>query len=163
MAARDHQTRVAKLRAIVTTVDPSQSLVEVATFDGSARRLYITDIDPAGFVWPQVDEEWSIYEENGYWRLGNKFLNQDELAELNSLAPGEQWPPVINTGDKNYLHTQSVPSSVWVVTHDLNKYPSVTVTTSSGLRVEMEEKHDSLNQVTLTSHIGDFSGKAFFN
>lgn len=92
MAIKDHITRIAKLRVKVHTVDPSQRLVEVVTVDGSARQLFITDIRP-GFVWPVEGEEWSIYEENGYWILGNKFPNPVEAAELEALQPGETWKP----------------------------------------------------------------------
>jgi hypothetical protein len=82
MALSDHLTRVAKLRATIVTVDPSQRLIEAVTAEGGPpRRLAIFDI-PNGFMWPVEGEDWSIYEENGYWRLGNKYLNDDEDALL---------------------------------------------------------------------------------
>lgn len=90
MAVKDHLTRVSKLRARITTVDPSQRIIEVATADGNARRLAVFDILP-GFTWPKEGEEWSIYEENGQWVLGKKFLNQDEADQLEALAPGDTW------------------------------------------------------------------------
>lgn len=92
MAMSDHVTRVAKLRGRITSIDPAQRIIEVATVDGNARRLFVSDI-PNGFVWPVVNETWSIYEENGLWVLGNKFLNPDEAAVLESLQPGEKYPP----------------------------------------------------------------------
>lgn len=64
--------------------------------------------------------------------------------------------------DANYVYTQSSPSAVWVVTHNLAKYPSVTVVDSAFNVVYGEILYDSINQVTIT-FAGAFSGKAFFN
>lgn len=33
----------------------------------------------------------------------------------------------IKDGDKNYVHTQGVASDTWIIVHNLNKYPSVTL------------------------------------
>lgn len=64
--------------------------------------------------------------------------------------------------DANYVYTQSAPSATWVVTHNLNKYCSVTVVDSADNIVVGDVLYNSLNQVTLT-FAGSFSGKAFFN
>lgn len=65
-------------------------------------------------------------------------------------------------GDKNYLHQQDVPSAQWVVNHNLNKYPAVSVTDSANSSVVGDVLYNSLNQVTITFS-APFSGKAFFN
>lgn len=65
-------------------------------------------------------------------------------------------------GDKNYLHQQDVPSSDWVVNHNLNKFPSVSIVDSANREVVGQVTYDSLNQATLTFS-APFSGKAFFN
>jgi hypothetical protein len=64
--------------------------------------------------------------------------------------------------DANYVYTQASPSSVWVITHNLNKYGSVTIVDSADNVVYGEVFYNSLNQVTLT-FAGAFSGKAFIN
>ena len=64
--------------------------------------------------------------------------------------------------DANYVYIQSSPSAVWVVTHNLAKYPSVSVVDSADNIVFGEVLYNSVNQVTLT-FAGAFSGKAFFN
>jgi len=61
-----------------------------------------------------------------------------------------------------YVHTQGSPSSSWSVTHNMNKYPSVTVIDSSSNEVEGEVTYNSLNSVTITFS-GSFSGTAYFN
>ena len=65
-------------------------------------------------------------------------------------------------GDKNYIHLQNTPSSVWTITHNLNKRPSVTVVDSAEEIVYGEVEYNGDNQVTLT-FAGAFSGKAYFN
>lgn len=66
------------------------------------------------------------------------------------------------TGDKNYVHIQSVPTNTWVINHGLNKQPSITVVDSAGSVVVGDYHYNDLNTVTLTFH-GAFSGKAFLN
>ena len=66
------------------------------------------------------------------------------------------------TLDANFVFTQASPSATWVVTHNLNKYCSVTVVDSADNIVFGDVLYNSLNQVTLT-FAGAFSGKAFFN
>ena len=65
-------------------------------------------------------------------------------------------------GDKTYRHIQGSPSNTWVITHNLNKYPSVTVQDSAGSIVLGEITYNSLNNITLTFS-GSFSGQAHFN
>jgi hypothetical protein len=65
-------------------------------------------------------------------------------------------------GDKNYIHDQGVSASVWTITHNLNKYPSVTVKDTAGTEVEGEVIHISVNQLTITFSAG-FSGVATLN
>lgn len=65
-------------------------------------------------------------------------------------------------GDKNYIHNQITAASTWIVTHNLNKYPSISIVDTGGNIVIGEVLYDSLNQVTLT-FTAEFSGKAYFN
>jgi len=64
--------------------------------------------------------------------------------------------------DKNYTHTQIASSATWVIVHNLNKYPSVSVVDSGGTVVVGGIVYDSINQVTLTFSAA-FSGKAYLN
>jgi hypothetical protein len=50
----------------------------------------------------------------------------------------------------------------WVVTHNLSKFPSVTVVNRNGVEVQAKVTHDSNNQVTITFS-GATAGKAYFN
>lgn len=64
--------------------------------------------------------------------------------------------------DKYKEMKQQVPLAVWILQHNLGKYPSVTTVDSSGEEVIGSVKHDDTNQVTITFSAA-FSGSAFFN
>ena len=61
-----------------------------------------------------------------------------------------------------YVYTQGAPSSSWNITHNMNKYPSVTVIDSGNNAVEGEVIYNSLNSLTV-NFSGGFSGKAYIN
>lgn len=73
-------------------------------------------------------------------------------------------PPDPSTGgsDANYLHTQTVPSTTWIINHNLDKYPAVTIVDSAGSEVEGAVQHVSRNQVVLSFNVA-FGGSAFLN
>jgi len=64
--------------------------------------------------------------------------------------------------DAHYLHTQSIVSTTWSVSHNLGKFPAVTVIDSGGTEVEGDIIHVDMYNTTLTFS-APFSGKAFFN
>lgn len=65
-------------------------------------------------------------------------------------------------GDKNFIHTQGVPSATWVIQHNLGKYPSVTVIDTAGTEVEGEVRHVDVNNLVLEFSAG-FAGTATLN
>jgi hypothetical protein len=68
----------------------------------------------------------------------------------------------ISNDDKNFVFNQVVPSTTWTVTHNLNKFPSVSVVDTGGTVVVGSYTYDSDNQTTLNfTHA--FAGKAYFN
>lgn len=82
----------------------------------------------------------------------DQFVSADDKANWNAKE-----------SDKTFVYDQTdVASATWVITHNLNKYPSVTVVDSSGTVVEGDVQYDSLNQVTITFS-GGFKGKATLN
>jgi hypothetical protein len=65
-------------------------------------------------------------------------------------------------GDSYYEYTQIMPDDTWVITHTLNKKPSVTVVNSAGEVVIGSIQYQSDSQVTVFFG-GAFSGKAYLN
>lgn len=73
---------------------------------------------------------------------------------------GPQGP--VGVSDAYYVHTQSVPSATWTITHGLSKKPSVSVVDSAENVVIGNVTYTSDNALTIT-FVGGFSGKAYLN
>ena len=73
--------------------------------------------------------------------------------------------PII--GDITYTHNQSSVSNTWTITHNLNRFPSVTVVYSANTIVHGTVVYNSVNQLTVTFFQAGsalaFSGKAYLN
>ena len=67
-----------------------------------------------------------------------------------------------SSSDNYYEHVQGSASATWVVTHNLNKKPSIVIIASSGDEVEGDITYDSSFQLTLTFSAA-FSGTAYLN
>lgn len=61
---------------------------------------------------------------------------------------------------QNYSHIQSVPATTWVIPHNLNRYPSITIFDSTSSTVLADIQHISLNTAQITFS-GDVSGQAY--
>lgn len=66
------------------------------------------------------------------------------------------------TNDKYYVHDQNNASAVWNVTHNLEKYPSVSVTLSTGQQGLAAVSYINNNSLTITLQAPE-SGKAHLN
>jgi hypothetical protein len=98
------------------------------------------------------DDKWVGSDaDNG---LVTKNFTPDSLA---------QYYIVNNTfGQNTYIFTQSSAAATWVISHNLDKFPSVTVVDSAGTVVVGNVQYNDNNQLTLTFN-GGFSGKAYLN
>ena len=68
----------------------------------------------------------------------------------------------IFTGDANYVHDQGNAAAEWVVTHNLNKFCSVTVVDTAGSVIIGQVEYNNVNVATLTFRSA-FAGKAYGN
>ena len=86
--------------------------------------------------------------------------NQHPISAITDL---EDRLEALENQDKNFVFEQAIASATWVIEHDLNKYPSVSVVDSAGtMQIPDEIKYDSENQITIT-FISAFAGKAILN
>ena len=63
---------------------------------------------------------------------------------------------------KTYIFEQGIASTTWVVTHNLNRFPSVVVVDSAGTQFMTQIHYDSLNQLTISMN-GATTGKVYLN
>lgn len=81
--------------------------------------------------------------------------NQEELyTRVGSLEAG--------SADKHYVHEQATASAEWVVTHNLGKFPSVSVADSAGSVVEGDVTYLNENEIRL-NFSALFSGSVYLN
>lgn len=71
-------------------------------------------------------------------------------------------PVKVYLTDATYEFDQSTPSSAWVISHGLAKYPSVTVVDSNGDQVQASVNYVNNNVLVITFGSA-FSGKAYLN
>ncbi len=88
MAVRHFVNQTNKLRATILTVSISRGLVEARSRDGAIRQIAGFETATV-FRWPKEGEEWAIYEENGYWKLGGRFLNDEERRAVADMGEGD--------------------------------------------------------------------------
>lgn len=61
---------------------------------------------------------------------------------------------------KSYTHQQLIAMDTWVINHNLNRIPSVTITDSAGTVVVGDVKHIDLN-TTEVNFTSGFAGTAY--
>lgn len=124
-------------------------------------------IDP-GAVYNPVPSEFYQIEQNiteinnhppypdisGFWMIWNPATHQYELSTI--PVPTEAG------GDKTYIHKQVIASNTWEITHNLYKYPSVSVVDTGGNVVIGDVEYTSLNTLAIT-FTAPFSGTAYLN
>ena len=73
--------------------------------------------------------------------------------------------PII--GEITFIHNQTSTSNTWVITHNLHRFPSVTVVDTSNNIVQGKVIYNSDTQLTITffnaASAHAFQGKAYLN
>jgi len=69
---------------------------------------------------------------------------------------------ITDSDDKTFVFDQVVPAATWVIVHNLNKFPSVSVVDTANTSGFGAVEYDSANQLTITFS-GAFAGKAYLN
>lgn len=94
----------------------------------------------------------------------NNYNDLNNKPSINGVVLiGSQTSATLNIiEDKNFVFSQNVASSVWEITHNLNKYPSVTVVDSGMNIVIGEVTYLNENEIQIVFTV-PFSGKAYLN
>lgn len=100
-------------------------------------------------------------------RQGLKGASAYEIAVANGYAGTEtQWLASLQgTGggqEANFVYTQIAANSVWLVNHNLNKYPSVSVVDSNNQIVYGDIDYQDANNLII-SFTSAFGGKVYLN
>lgn len=91
----------------------------------------------------------------------NRFYNKPQINGV-ELIGDKTLEELGIENDKNYVHNQTTSSDTWVIQHNLNKLPSVTVIDSAEEEVVGEITYNNINQLTIR-FAAPFKGKATLN
>lgn len=91
----------------------------------------------------------------------NRFYNKPQINGV-ELVGDKTLEELGIENDKNYVHNQTTSSDTWVIQHNLNKLPSVTVIDSAEEEVVGEITYDNINKLTIR-FAAPFKGKATLN
>jgi hypothetical protein len=80
---------------------------------------------------------------------------------LSSTGVGTEWISATQA-DKTYIYVQSIPSVLWNINHNLDKFPSVSVVNINNVLLYGEVTYIDSNNLTIAFSAG-FSGKAYMN
>jgi hypothetical protein len=134
----------------------------MSVFDGNIVMVQKVDDKNVFAFYKITNYEQDVTETNFYntsvtFLEGNGSLEEDEYYFVSLL----QFDAIADT-DKHYAHTQGVASATWSVSHNLDKYPSVTVVLSTGQKGYGDVTYVDENNLTI-SFSGAESGKAYMN
>jgi hypothetical protein len=96
----------------------------------------------------------SVYEMNITYVTGSSTI---QALQYYSIQIDE-----IEGFDSHFEFTQGVPATTWDITHNLNKFPSITVVDTANTTVIGSYEYINKNRVIL-SFSDPFAGKAFLN
>jgi hypothetical protein len=83
------------------------------------------------------------------------------LSHSNAASAGSGG--VVSSGNGlEYVHTQDVAASTWIVDHNLDAYPSITVVDSFGDKVHADVQYLSNTRIVVF-HSSPFEGKAYLS
>lgn len=101
----------------------------------------------------QINNHPPYPDSSGFWMIWNQQKGKYELSDI---------PAATGSGDKTFVFTQSTASNRWVIKHDLNKYPCVSVVDTGNNVVVGQVEYIDLNNCVCT-FTSAFSGKAYLN
>lgn len=156
--ARIHPVTNAERTALGSTYNSAD--IGVLVFDTDDKVFHVWD----GNAWfPfSVSEELFIQIQEAYDKYTKEIaITSTETVHTVKLISRDD-TFIQDTIAYSYIHAQPVPSSLWTVTHNLGKFPSVTIIDTANTEVEGDVEFVSNNQLIIRFSTA-FSGKAFIN
>ena len=110
-----------------------------------------------------------VYADRPY---ANEFINLNDtpieylpsdagkFVVVNSTSTAVEFVDIVQ--DKNFVHDQGMPSLVWTIQHNLNKFPSACAVDTAKSIVVGQIDYIDLNNLTITFN-ASFSGEAYLN
>lgn len=126
---------------IIKVSEPTTSKVNINVQDDS--RVSPINVSHPGPQGIQGKSAYTLAVEEGFDGTLTEFLSQYDV-------------------NVNYHHTQDVPSTSWVITHNIGYKPNISLFDNEGNNIEGDISHSSDNQITVTFAI-QISGTAILS
>ena len=84
------------------------------------------------------------------------------VTEVLQQGPAGPQGPQGSSGDAYFVHVQAAALATWSITHNLNKFPAVTVVDSGNNKVEGDVTYIDDDSLTI-SFSAPFGGKAYLS
>lgn len=85
-----------------------------------------------------------------------------EIIEGSELIGVSRIENTVTLTSQTFVFEQGIPSTEWIINHNLNKFPSVTLVDSSGRQFKAQIDYTDLNNLTVSMN-GGTAGKAYLN
>ena len=110
---------------------------------------------------------YGVYKLNSLTLIGSSVYNMDlTYVSGSSTIQALQYYSIqideVEGFDSHFEFTQGVPSTTWDITHNLNKFPSISVVDTANTTVIGDYEYINKNRVIL-NFSSAFAGKAFLN
>lgn len=150
--ADEYYVGTAKLDKIVEVLEAKCNIYEY----GKLTPIYsdVVTVNIVGLAYPYLLKETPLI-------LGNGLNGSSDFSGA-SVTINLDFDIIKEETRDYYLHDQQTASSSWVITHNMDKYPSVSIVDTSNDIIMGEIRYNSLNQLTIT-FTADISGKAYLN
>ena len=114
---------------------------------------------PESYIYTPEEQHYWETKVDKTWGAENygKFLIVGEDGDVTLSEMRE-----FNINDKFLVYNRTVPSNEWVINHNLEKYPSVTVVDSANSIITGEVTYIDMNNLKITFQAA-FSGRAYLN
>lgn len=156
--AKIHPVSTAQRTALASSYNTSDK--GILCFDTTELNLYVWD----GNNWKLVNASTTEFEhwEEAYTKIVRSISVQSNTTQKTITLTVQDGSTVSTTYNDGYIHDQSIPATNWTITHNLNKFPSVTIVDSANTEVVGDVQYTNNNTLTVTFSSA-FSGKAYLN
>jgi hypothetical protein len=88
-------------------------------------------------------------------------ITADLAVSVGGATVGPPGPPG-PAGDSSFVFTQDVAATIWAITHNLNRFPSLTLVDTAGDEMETDFRYIDSNNIEVIFNIAS-TGIAYLN
>lgn len=137
---------------------PNESPINVTVEETSSNQLTVSSSSPNIISVDEINQSLQVLEQG----VNTISVKEVSSGSVNINATSSNLIRIGEGGDLNYVYLQTAPSATWSITHNLGKFPSVSIVDSAGTLYLSDVKYIDENSLTITFNAA-FAGKAYLN